>query len=150
MCATRLEHASDDTTYANASDITIIDSDAQDVVDISCSRAHRKIGLSKAQAFLTRSVTIWSICELVLEVMTASTASECLALIIGRSIWISLAIGTMRDHHFTRRIFLFLCGASALAVVVQLPTAFETSKIFFGISLVDCLTKSATLLAFIL
>jgi hypothetical protein len=148
MSVTRVEHLDEDVTHVF--EVAIIDAETANGNDDRCARPLRKASLLKVQVFLTHSVIVWSLCELVLEVIAEPTAFERAAVVIGRAVWIFLAVGTLRKRRLSKLLFLFLCGASVIAVTVQLPAVFETSRIFFGVSIFDCMAKIATLFAYLL
>jgi hypothetical protein len=149
MSVTKLEHESEGVAYEIAPVMTI-DEDEPDADAEPRSQSGRKAGANVVRAFFVRAIIVWSICELTLEVIVSATTVECVAALLGRAIWISLAVGTIYGHRFSERLLIYVCAASALAVSIQLPSLFKTSEIFFGISLVDCLVKGMALIALLL
>jgi hypothetical protein len=148
MSVTKLEHESEGVAYEIAPVMTI-DEDEPDADAEPRSQSGRKAATNVARAFFARAIIVWSICELALEAIVSATTAECIAALLGRVIWISLAVGTIYGHRFSERLLIYVCAASALAVSVQLPSLFKMSEVFFGVSLVDCLLKGMTLIAFL-
>jgi hypothetical protein len=150
MSISSLEQEREGVAYAIAPRMTTIGADAPDADVATPSMNGDKERVGGAWAFLARTIIVWSICELALEVMSSATTAECVAAMLGRVVWIPLAIGALYGHRLSKRLLIFLCGASALAVSVQLPSMFKTSEVFFGMSLIDCLVKGMALVTALL
>ena len=148
MSATRLKHVDDEGLHAF--EAVGVDGGMRDPDKEGHTWAARRARLLRVQVFLTRAIIFWSVFELVLELIAVPTTSGRAAVTVGRAVWIFLALRTLYNHPRSRRIFLFLCGASAVAIAVQLPTVFENSIILFSVSFLDCVSKAATLIAYLL
>jgi hypothetical protein len=92
------------------------------------------------------SIAVWSILELPIELILAQSATDRLASVVGRLIWVAFAFGTMYKMRFARIIFLFLCAVSSIVVAQALPMAYESSPLVFSVLVVDLVLKVSALL----
>jgi hypothetical protein len=98
-----------------------------------------------AQCALPLSVAVWSILELPIELILARSSPERLASVLGRLIWVALAIGTVVKMRFAKAIFLFLCAVSSIVIAEALSMAYESSPLVFSVLVVDLFLKVAAL-----
>ncbi|WP_413184753.1 hypothetical protein [Paraburkholderia sacchari] len=111
-------------------------------VDDLTSRAERPFKLSVV------TVCCWVLIEAPLE-LSGSISSTGLLAVLASKILICLAgFGAMAGLRFTRHVFAFICAASVFAVAPALPLEYARSAAIALVSTVECIAKTACVVAF--
>ena len=101
----------------------------------------------KVTRVLILCVCSWSVFETWAEIGTDTDHLQLRALFIAKLIWLLIGSAAIYDLRAGRIAFAFLCGVSVLAVAPALPSVYVISKTIFILLLVECLLKTACLIA---
>ncbi|CAB3800409.1 hypothetical protein [Pararobbsia alpina] len=95
-------------------------------------------------------VWVWSMVELPAELAVDASIVQVAALAFSKLCLTLLAGAVLTGNVLARRVFLFICWLSVLAIAPDLPLQFRYDRTDFLLSAVECLTKVLTIIAFAL
>ena len=90
----------------------------------------------------------WSLIEAPFEYGASTDDTWLLALIVAKLIIVFTGAAAIADVRFARSIFAFVCGTSVLAIAPGLPLEFQRSVAISLLSLIECASKTAFVIAF--
>lgn len=96
------------------------------------------------------AVWIWSMIELPAELTIDASIVQTFALALSKICMTLLAYAVLMGKGYARRIFLFVCWLSILAIAPDLPLQFRYDRPGFMLSAIECLLKILTIIAFAL
>jgi hypothetical protein len=96
------------------------------------------------------AVWIWAMVELPAELTVDASIVQTFALAFSKLCLTLLAGAVLSGHVLARRVFLFICWLSILAIAPDLPLQFHYDRTGFYLSAVECLIKVLTIIAFAL
>src|SRR5476649_379081 len=97
--------------------------------------------LTQSVGFWTKIVTmtsvVWTLCELPVEMLIARTIPEIMMVLIGRALWITLALFALGNMKWARPTFVFFTGLSTIVIAYKLPLEYGTFPVGFYLSAVE-------------
>jgi hypothetical protein len=96
------------------------------------------------------AVWVWAMVELPAELAIDASIVQTFALALSKLCLTLLAGAVLTGSVLARRVFLFICWLSILAVAPDLPLQFRYDRTDFYLSAVECLMKVLTIIAFAL
>jgi hypothetical protein len=96
------------------------------------------------------AVWVWSMVELPAELAVDASIVQTFALAFSKLCLTLLAGAVLTGNVLARRVFLFICWLSVLAIAPDLPLQFRYDRTGFYLSAVECLMKVLTIIAFAL
>jgi hypothetical protein len=96
------------------------------------------------------AVWVWAMVELPAELALDASIVQTFALAFSKLCLTLLAAAVLAGSVFARRVFLFICWVSVLAIAPDLPLQFRYDRTDFYLSAVECLMKVLTIIAFAL
>jgi len=97
---------------------------------------------------ITMTSMVWTLCELPVEMLIARTNFETIGVLIGRALWIALALCALSGIKWTRPTFIFFTTLGTIMVAYSLPLEYGAFPVAFLLSAVECVLKGITVIAF--
>jgi len=97
---------------------------------------------------ITMTAVVWTLCELPVEILIARTPPEIIVVVIGRALWISLALCALSSVKLARPVFIFFTALWTIVIAYKLPLEYGAFPVGFFLSAVECILKGMTFLAF--
>ncbi|WP_175164896.1 hypothetical protein [Paraburkholderia fynbosensis] len=119
--------------------------DIHDLSQYSLRVTHRRDRASSRHMIVVpiAAVCAWSLLETRWELSPSDGSMLMLALAVAKLILLCSGVAAILDVPNARPLFVFLCGASLMAVASALPFEYTASRELFGLSLIECLLKAA-------
>lgn len=119
--------------------------DIHDLSQYSSRATYRRDRASSRNTMVVpmAAVCAWSLLETRWELNPADGSMLMLALAVAKLILLCSGVAALLDVPKARPLFVFLCGASLMAVASALPFEYTVSRELFGLSLIECLLKAA-------
>ena len=96
------------------------------------------------------AVWIWSMVELPAELTVDASIVQTFALALSKICLTLLVYAVLLGKGYARRMLLFVCWLSILAIAPDLPLQFRYDRSGFYLSAIECLLKALTIIAFAL
>ena len=96
------------------------------------------------------AVWLWSMIELPAELTVDASIVQTFALALSKICLTLLAYAVLMGKGYARQIFLFVCWLSILAIAPDLPLQFRYDRSGFMLSVIECVLKGLTIIAFAL
>ncbi len=96
------------------------------------------------------AVWLWSMVELPAELTVDASIVQTFALALSKICLTLLAYAVLVGRGYARKIFLFVCWLSILAIAPDLPLQFRYDRSGFYLSVIECVLKGLTIIAFAL
>ncbi|HTJ95266.1 MAG TPA: hypothetical protein VL424_19395 [Pararobbsia sp.] len=96
------------------------------------------------------AVWLWSMVELPAELTIDASIVQTFALALSKICLTLLAYAVLLGKGYARKIFLFVCWLSILAIAPDLPLQFRIDRTGFYLSAIECVLKGLTIVAFAL
>ena len=96
------------------------------------------------------AVWIWSMIELPAELAVDASIVQTFALALSKICLTLLVYAVLVGKSLARKVFLFVCWLSVLAIAPDLPLQFRFDRTGFYLSAVECVFKVLTIVAFAL
>ncbi|RKP46549.1 hypothetical protein [Pararobbsia silviterrae] len=96
------------------------------------------------------AVWLWSMVELPAELTVDASIVQTFALAFSKICLTMLAYAVLTGRSYARRIFLFVCWLSILAIAPDLTLQFRVDRTGFYLSAIECALKGLAIIAFAL
>jgi hypothetical protein len=103
----------------------------------------------KWSAALVTLAMLWKIVELPVEYWLSTDGMERATVALSTAIWIAISALVLKGNATARGVLVFLCALGVLVVAPALPMEYETFRLAFWLSLVECVLKCIVFVAFL-
>lgn len=110
----------------------------------------QRVPVSAFSRLAVIGVWVWSMVELPAELAADASIVQTFALALSKLCLTLLAGAVLTGSVLARRVFLFICWLSVLAIAPDLPLQFRYDRTGFYLSAVECLMKVLAIVAFAL
>jgi hypothetical protein len=110
----------------------------------------QRVPVSALSRLAVIGVWVWSMVELPAELGTDASIVQTFALALSKLCLTLLAGAVLTGSVLARRVFLFICWLSVLAIAPDLPLQFRYDRTGFYLSTIECLMKVLAIVAFAL